>query len=183
MVLSAEQFDLLERHYDLLVRWNRRINLTRLGSLDDIVQFHFFESLFLAQTLGSEPLNIADVGSGAGFPGIPLAVVRPDCKVRLIESHQRKAVFLREAGRGLSNLDVISSRAEDVTEEFDLIVSRAVRPKDVLSLALSQKAALLISGKEMVDIPEPAQIISIPRTSARVIATFHVEHAKIDKRG
>ena len=72
-------------------------------------------------------LRIADVGSGAGFPGFPVAVLRPDCSVTLIESHQRKAVYLKEASRKLPNVRVLSKLAEDVAdigEEYDWVISR-----------------------------------------------------------
>src|ERR1700730_14203736 len=100
--LSDEQLDRLERHYRLLTLWNKRINLTRINSLEDVVRFHYCESLFLAKELPVGALSIVDVGSGAGFPGIPVAILRPECRVHLLESHQRKAVFLREASRELS---------------------------------------------------------------------------------
>jgi len=77
-------------------------------------------------------------GLGAGFPGIPLAIFRPELQVTLIESHQRKAVFLREAARGLSNVLVIAERAESVNESFDWVVSRAVAVEEVLRLHLVQ---------------------------------------------
>ena len=88
-------------------------------------------------------IRAVDIGTGAGFPGIPIAVVRPECAVTLIESHQRKAVFLREATRDLLNVRVLAMRAEDVKEKFDWIVSRAVSPADVLKLDLAPNIALL----------------------------------------
>src|SRR5580704_16335876 len=92
--LSDLQLDQLERHYQLLESWNRRLNLTRIEDLLDVVRFHYCESLFVSTVLPSGPLRVCDIGSGAGFPGIPLAVFRPDLQVVLIESDQRKAVFL-----------------------------------------------------------------------------------------
>ena len=125
--LTPQQLTLLEEHYELLLRWNQKINLTRITSLQDAVRYHYCESLYLAQRLPQAPLRIVDVGSGAGFPGIPVAVFRPDCEVNLVESHQRKAVFLREAARELSNVRVLSKRAEELAGGYDWIVSRAVR--------------------------------------------------------
>src|SRR5579872_2396860 len=94
--LTAKQLNQLEAHYLSLGRWNGRLNLTRIVSVTESVQFHYCESLFLARSLPPGPLRIVDVGSGAGFPGIPAAILRPECEVTLIESHQRKSVFLRE---------------------------------------------------------------------------------------
>ena len=150
--LTSNQRDALEAHYTLMMRWNTRLNLTRIVSLEEVVQNHYAESLFLSSKLPAGPLRIADVGSGPGFPGIPIAIARPECSVTLIESHRRKAVFLREATRDLSNVRVLAVRAETVSEQFDWIVSRAVNPKDVLMLNLSPNIALL-SGRFEVSVP------------------------------
>src|SRR5581483_9324513 len=99
-----------------MVRWNKTLNLTRVESLEQAVERHYAESLFLAAHLPVGALRIVDVGSGPGFPGFPVAVVRGDCAVTLVESHQRKAVFLREASRPLENVEVVAKRAEDVGE-------------------------------------------------------------------
>ena len=124
--LDTSQIEALEAHYELLCRWNRAVNLTTVTDLDAAVERHYCESLFLAAQLPPGALRVADIGSGAGFPGFPVAVLRPDCSVTLIESHQRKAVFLREATRNLSNVRVLAMRAEEVGEQFDWAVSRAV---------------------------------------------------------
>jgi 16S rRNA (guanine527-N7)-methyltransferase len=117
----------LETHYELLCRWNKVLNLTRIEDVEEAVERHYCESLFLANKIPAEPgLRIADVGSGAGFPGFPVGIVRPDCRVTLIESHQRKAIFLREAARGIANIKVVACRGEVVAEGFDWVISRAV---------------------------------------------------------
>ena len=118
-------------HLDLLMRWNRSLNLTAIRNREEAIERHYYESLFLAASLPAAPLKIADVGSGAGFPGFPVAVFRPDCSVTLIESHQRKAVFLREASRSVPNVRVLAKRAEEVQETFDWVISRAVSYKDL----------------------------------------------------
>jgi 16S rRNA (guanine(527)-N(7))-methyltransferase RsmG len=129
--LSPEQVQLLRDHYELLLRWNKSLNLTRIEGLEAAVERHYAESLFLGAHLPAQPLRIADIGSGAGFPGFPVAVLRPDCQVALIESHQRKAVFLKEATRGLRNVEVMAKRAEEVADFFDLVISRAVSYEDL----------------------------------------------------
>jgi 16S rRNA (guanine(527)-N(7))-methyltransferase RsmG len=153
--LSSDQLAQLEAHYELLGRWNTRLNLTRIRSLEDSVRLHYCESLFVGKTLPSGSLKIVDIGSGGGFPGIPLAILRPECSVTLVESHQRKAVFLQEASRLLKNVKVISERAEEVREQFDWLVSRAVAPNDVLSLAIAPNRALLVGEGEF----EGAQLL------------------------
>ena len=87
--LAPEQVRVLERHYELMVRWNKVLNLTAVREVAEIVERHYCESLFLGSHLPAGALRIADVGSGAGFPGIPVAILRPECPVTLIESHQR----------------------------------------------------------------------------------------------
>ena len=124
--LSGEQMQALEAHYRLLERWNRSLNLTTIERLEDVVLRHYAESLFVGRFLEPSPQRIVDIGSGAGFPGFPLAILRPDCTVTLVESHQRKAVFLKEASRRVANIRVVAKRAEEVRESFDWAVSRAV---------------------------------------------------------
>ena len=150
-VLSPQQLTLLEEHYHLLLRWNQKINLTRITGLQDAVRYHYCESLYLAGRLPDGPLRIIDVGSGAGFPGIPVAIYRPECSVDLVESHQRKAVFLREAARGLTSVRVLAQRAEVVSDSYDWTISRAVRPEDVLKLNLAPHVAVL--GAEGESLP------------------------------
>jgi 16S rRNA (guanine527-N7)-methyltransferase len=142
----------LEAHYELLCRWNKVLNLTRVERVDEAVERHYCESLFLANAIPHiEGLRIADFGSGAGFPGFPVAVVRPQCSVTLVESHQRKAVFLREASRGVANIRVLSSRIEELAEGFDWIISRAVSYED-LARAINRRSSgtrvALLSGAE-----------------------------------
>jgi len=129
--LSPFQIHELEKHFDLLNRWNQVLNLTSLKNAAEIVERHFCESLFLASHLPQRTLRIGDVGSGAGFPGIPLAIARQDFSVALIESHQRKGVFLREASRELANIQVLTMRAEDISETFDWVALRAVRFSEI----------------------------------------------------
>lgn len=146
--LSPGEIARLEAHYQLLTRWNAKLNLTRIESLEDAVRLHYCESLFLAAALPPGPLRIADIGSGAGFPGLPIAVARPECSLTLVESHQRKAVFLREASRELTNVRVFAGRAEDLEGDFDWLVSRAVRPEDVLKLKVGANRALLVGAED-----------------------------------
>src|SRR5258708_35233802 len=95
--LSDSQIAQLHEHYELLQRWNLKINLTSIPSGPEAVIRHYCESLFFAANLPVTAGAIADLGSGAGFPGLPIAILKPELMVSLIESHQRKAVFLREA--------------------------------------------------------------------------------------
>ena len=157
--LSPSQLEQLEAHYQLLLRWNQRLNLTRITNLEDAVRFHYCESLFVGLHLPPGPYTVADFGSGAGFPGLPVSILRPDLSVTLVESDARKCVFLREASRGKENVAVLQSRFEDLTQTFQWVIGRAVTPKQILESPLSHKFALLVStsgieaGSEVVRLP------------------------------
>jgi 16S rRNA (guanine(527)-N(7))-methyltransferase RsmG len=148
--LTPQELRLLEEHYQLLVRWNRALNLTSIEDLSEVVERHYCESVFLAVHLPVGALRVADLGSGAGFPGLPLAVLRPDCSVTLVEVHRRKAVFLREASRQFPNVRVLSARFEDVTEApFDRVVCRAISYQDLKPVLKNLGcAADLLTGGE-----------------------------------
>ena len=152
--ISAPQVEQLYRHYQLLVRWNRVLNLTSIVNVEEMVVRHYCESLFLGLHLPLEPVSVLDVGSGAGFPGIPMAILRPDCRFTLAESHQRKAVFLREASRALPNVQVAARRAGEIEETFDWVVSRAVGWKEVLPVARRQarRVALLLGERDADEV-------------------------------
>jgi 16S rRNA (guanine527-N7)-methyltransferase len=170
--LTPEQLDVLEAHYNLLVQWNVRLNLTRIDSVEEAVRLHYCESLFVGTRLPAGPLRLIDVGSGAGFPGIPIAILRPECTVTLVESHQRKGVFLRETSRNLKNISVVTDRAENLQAGFDWLVSRAVSPDEVLKLKLASNLALLV-GSEAVPGFDTRELI--PWGAGRFL-TFHVKH-------
>jgi 16S rRNA (guanine(527)-N(7))-methyltransferase RsmG len=175
--LSPGQVAALEAHYQLLLRWNRTLNLTSIRTMEEAVDRHYCESLFLGTHLPQGPLRIADIGSGAGFPGFPVAVLRPDCSVSLIESHQRKAVFLREASRNLPNVRVLAKRAEDLKEPFDRAISRAVSYQDLASFLknLAPSVDLLTGAEEPPDgigyVWRPA--IPVPWSKQRFLRIGH----------
>ena len=148
--LKPVQWEALEAHYELLIRWNKILNLTRIERGEEVALRHYGEALFVAQHLPAGNLRLADLGSGAGFPGFPIGIARPDCSVTLVESHQRKAVFLREATRHLPNFVVVCSRAEHISDRYDWVVSRAVGYQNVgESLRrLASNAALLTGAQE-----------------------------------
>ncbi|HYW45319.1 MAG TPA: 16S rRNA (guanine(527)-N(7))-methyltransferase RsmG [Bryobacteraceae bacterium] len=149
--LSASQVETLQSHFELMIRWNRSLNLTTITDTAEAVERHYCESLFLAQHLSGG--RIVDIGSGAGFPGIPVAVLLPESGVTLVESHQRKAVFLRESTRSLPNVRVLAQRAEAVTEQFDWAISRAVGYADLAKplRRLAPNAALLTGAETPPD--------------------------------
>ena len=129
--IENQQFlDQIPVYIALLLEWNRKISLTTVTDPVEIVKFHFGESLFAASALHIRDGRLADVGSGAGFPGIPLAMAIPSVQATLIEANAKKAAFLSEVVRRLelSNVSVVRSRMEDATQigTFDFVCARAV---------------------------------------------------------
>lgn len=147
---TPAQAEALFAHYQLLVRWNRSMNLTTVVKLPEAAVRHYGEALFLHAHLPAVA-SVADVGSGAGFPGIPVAICRPECAVYLIESHQRKAVFLREATRSLAHVKVLAQRLDDVQQPVELLVARAVNWDEVVTATprLSRRVAFLIGEDDL----------------------------------
>jgi 16S rRNA (guanine(527)-N(7))-methyltransferase RsmG len=157
--LSPSQVEQLRKHYELLLHWNRKLNLISVHTESDIIERHYYESLFLGRHLPNGSLTIADLGSGAGFPGFLVAIQHPESIVTLIESHQRKSVFLREASRHIPNIRVITKRVEEVAEDakarFDWAISRAVRYEDIRHAMqrLAPNAALLTGNIAPSELP------------------------------
>jgi 16S rRNA (guanine527-N7)-methyltransferase len=171
--VTEAQLAKLEAHYQLLLRWNQKLNLTTVTKLPEAATRHYGESLFLAKHLSGD--RVVDVGSGPGFPGIPSAILREQWHFDLVESHQRKAVFLREATRALGNVDVISRRAEDLQSTYDWLVARAVDPEELTKLAFSSRFALLIGRDDASRLAEQDQnsqwqLIDLPWGKDRVLA-------------
>jgi 16S rRNA (guanine527-N7)-methyltransferase len=129
--LSPSQGEALERYLDLLLAANQRMNLTRITDREQARIQHIADAMTLLPHLPPAPHRLADVGSGGGVPGIPLAIARPNADVTLIESVAKKAAFLEEtaAALGLANITVWRGRAEEWRgEPFDVVAVRAVAP-------------------------------------------------------
>lgn len=168
----------LSVYLDLLLKWNARTNLTAIRDPEEIVQRHFGESLFAGRHLDSCD-TLLDLGSGAGFPGIPIAILRPEIRVTLAESQNKKATFLREVVRtlDLSNAEVWAGRSEAMPSErrFDTVALRAV---DKMTTALAAAVAranrqlLLLTSvaaaPALLEFPEQARIV-IPESLDRVL--------------
>ncbi len=184
--LSAAQVEELAAHARLLLKWNSRMNLTAVRDEEEIVERHYCESVALALTLPEEPVSVVDIGTGAGFPGFPVAVVRPDCRVLLVESNQRKAVFLRESARGRSNVSVLAQRAEELDTRYDWLVSRAVNPVQLVSLAptLASSVALMVGEDDIPALLETPHVewssfLRLPWGKRRLILSGHVPRGTI----
>ena len=125
--LDPETADRFAAYLALLLKWNAKTNLTAIRDEEGILRRHFLESILCANKLPKNIVSLLDFGSGAGFPGIPIALMRNDISVTLAESQNKKAAFLREAVRTLSLKAVIySSRAEALKSTYDCVTLRAV---------------------------------------------------------
>ena len=157
--LSAAQLAQISAYLELLLRWNARVNLTAVRQADNIVTRHFGESLFAARRLFPAPTSIGtiDLGSGSGFPGLPLKIHAPGLRLVLIESQNKKAAFLSEVVRalGLRDVQVFSGRAEDFPDLAELVTVRAVErfaamlPVAARLVAPAGRLALLIGSAQI----------------------------------
>ena len=130
VALEPDQLRQVSTHLDLLQKWNSKVNLTSVRQPQEIVTRHFGESFFIAkQLMGAQgTATVVDVGSGAGFPGIPLAILAPRARTVLVESNGKKAAFLNEVvfALKLSNTSVFAGRAENYNQNSaDLVTLRA----------------------------------------------------------
>jgi 16S rRNA (guanine527-N7)-methyltransferase len=179
--LPAEAFGQFHAYLELLLRWNQRLSLTAVREPEQIVQRHFVECAFVARHLPPDIATLLDYGSGAGLPGIPIAICRPEIRVTLAEAHGKKASFLREALRVLSlEGEVYDGRVETMPagNRFDAVTMRAVEKMDVaIPLALQRvkqylvllttersvlargKAALELEWLEPIPVPNTRQMV------------------------
>src|SRR5215467_1383083 len=129
--LNDDQVQQIQIYTRLLLTWNDKVNLTAIRDPLEILYRHFCESMYGSTALPVEKCRLADVGSGAGFPGLPLKLIRPDLEIFLIESNVKKATFIAEVIRelGLTDARVLVNRFEELGEEvapLDYVCSRAL---------------------------------------------------------
>ncbi|MFQ5901349.1 MAG: 16S rRNA (guanine(527)-N(7))-methyltransferase RsmG [Thermodesulfobacteriota bacterium] len=177
ILLSKEKIILFHRYMEELKEWNKGFNLTSITEDREIIIKHFIDSLTLLRFL-KPSWKLLDIGSGAGFPGVPLKIVMPELKVTLLEAKEKKVFFLRHIIRtfGLKGIDALYGRAEDMAkkkelrETFDIVVSRALSSlKDFISIGLPfvKEGGILssIKGKnclretEMLNLPNVKPIV------------------------
>jgi 16S rRNA (guanine527-N7)-methyltransferase len=149
LALSTAQHDRLAAYLALLAKWNKTYNLTAIRDPRRMVTHHLLDSLAVVPHLPATPLRILDVGSGAGVPGIPIAIARPDAHVALIDSNHKKVAFLTQAAieLGLTNMESQAVRVEDYVPAapFDILISRAF--SDLSTFAASSARHLARNGK------------------------------------
>ena len=175
----------LSAYLDLLIKWNARTNLTAIRDPGEIVRLHFGESLFTARYLPDSAQTLLDLGSGAGFPGLPIQLARPKLRVTLAESQGKKASFLREVVRTLGlPTEVWSGRVEALPAArlFDVVALRAVDDPAKALLAAWPRVAEDGILAHLTSATGTQDEIHIPGSSRRVLkllspsdGMFHVE--------
>lgn len=157
--LDPAQTQHFEAYLALLTRWNARMNLTAIRDEDGILARHFVESIACTRALPAEIVTLLDLGSGAGFPGIPIALCRPEITVTLAESQGKKAAFLQEAARVLeAAVKVHAGRAEALPGQFDCVTLRAV---DRMGAVLKAAAGLVRPGGWLAPMTTRAELPAI----------------------
>lgn len=159
--LEPKQEEQFLKYYDLLIEWNSFMNLTAITEFSEVVKKHYVDSVSLIKAVPDLPeksYTLIDVGTGAGFPGIPLKILFPDLKITLLDSLNKRVTFLKEviSSLGLKEIEAIHGRAEDfakpgkLRESYDLCVSRAVADLSVLAeycIPFVRKNGLFIAYK------------------------------------
>jgi 16S rRNA (guanine527-N7)-methyltransferase len=185
--LADSHLQRMALHYKLLSKWNARLNLTRIVAPQEAARLHYAESIY-GYYLIEGAASVLDVGSGAGFPAVPLAVMNGDMSVTALESNQKKSVFLKEVKQqlALSNLRVETSRMEDFEcSGYAVIASRALDRAerlygDLLHRLSPGQILMLFCSQAMVDtlslgLPPRVEIDRhpIPDSQSRVVALFN----------
>lgn len=173
--IPANAVDLFLLYLSELKKWNKAYNLTALRDDKDIIIKHFFDSLLFMKVLPDPPIgDVCDVGSGAGFPGVPIGIVRPDIHITLVEPSRKKCAFLRNIKQllSLSNITIVEARIEDIRDScFNIAVTRALFSVDEFMAKTKNivvKGGSLIVNKgpkykeELEKIPGSTQFIHVP---------------------
>lgn len=191
--LTEQQLDQCSLHYELLCRWNARVNLTRIIAPLEVARFHYAESIFGARFI-EEVRTVLDIGSGAGFPAIPLAIMRPDLEVTALEANQKKSLFLKEVKDelGLANLGIVTARLEEFDwTAYQLLTSRALEKAETVfqsvieSMAGPQRLMLYCAADLAAKLEQhlPAEraitLHAIPQSESRLVAIFSFSPADI----
>jgi 16S rRNA (guanine527-N7)-methyltransferase len=185
LTANEQQVHCIQQYMGMLLKWNEAVNLTAIRDPLEILYRHFCESMFATTVVSLDNGRLADVGSGGGFPGLPLKILRPELEVFLVESNVKKATFLAEVVRdlGLTGTRVLVSRYEELGEELtplDVVCSRAVGEFPAfLQWASSERvdakrAILWIGGRDLDEVKQLArwewrEPVQIPQSLRRFL--------------
>lgn len=182
--------DKAAEHFSLLLKWNQKISLTTITDPKQAAEQLYFESLFATKFISNEINSIVDIGTGAGFPGLPICFAKTGLSITLIEADKRKAAFLSEVRRSLnlSNLKIINDRFENISLESDLVTVRALEKLEnqvpkiiekfikskliILFVSLQTANNVLSTSKEKL-LSRESEITALPESKNRVLLLFH----------
>ncbi len=174
--VSRETLDRLQVYADRLMKWNRAINLVAKPTLNHVWTRHFLDSAQLLDHVPSKAQTWIDLGSGAGFPGLVIAILRPDISVTLVESDQRKSVFLNEVARATeTEVTILCQRAEDIDLKANIVSARALSSLSQLlhladPLLLPDGVCLFLKGENVENELTEANRL------------WHIDHEQYDSR-
>ena len=178
--LSLRQLNQFEDYYDFLVKYNEKVNLTAITAKEDVYIKHFYDSILLSQAYNLQTIEtLCDVGSGAGFPSIPLKILFPHIKITIVDSLDKRITFLKELCKilELNDVNLVHARAEeyvkDHRESFDLVTARAVARQNILNelcLPLTKVNGVFVSMKGKMASEEISEGNSLEILKGKVIS-------------
>lgn len=194
--LNDKQLKMFMKYYNLLIEKNKVMNLTAITDLEEVVIKHFVDSLAIAKFVDmTKEMNVIDVGSGAGFPGIPLKIAFPNINLVMLDSLGKRVNFLNDTTirLGLTNVEAIHARAEDgarikgMRQNFDLCVSRAVANLATLSeyclpyVKVGGDFVCYKSGNIEVELKESEKAITTLSSEVKEISRFILPESDIER--
>ena len=192
--LSNDQIEKFYKYMNILLKWNEFMNLTAITNPDEIILKHFIDSLSINEYI-NENDKIIDVGTGAGFPGIPLKIVNEEAEMMLLDSLNKRLNFLEEVIKenNLSKIETLHSRAEDAgrnnlyREKYDIAVSRAVAPMNILAeyllpfVKIQGKCIFMKSAKIEEELEESKKAIELLGGRIEKIDKFNLINTEISR--
>lgn len=184
--ITQEQYNQLEKYYELLIDYNKKTNLTSIVEKEEVFLKHYYDSLTLVKVINlKKPLSLCDIGTGAGFPGVVLKIIFPNLDIVLIDALSKRTTFLNYVieALGLSNIKAVHDRAETFSknniEKFDIAVSRAVAKTSVLLEISSQLikingCAIFMKANLEEELKESQKSIEKLGFKAEKIETFNL---------
>ena len=191
---SVEQIEKFYKYMNLLIEWNEKINLTAITEPSEIILKHFIDSITILKEIEDGSI-LVDVGTGAGFPGVPLSIMNPTLKITLVDSLNKRLIFLQEVVKELKleNVELIHARAEEFgqnkkyREKFDIATSRAVANLSSLSeylvplVKIGGKVISMKAGNAGQEIEEAQTAIKVLGGCIKKIDEFNLPQSNIER--